>query len=97
MNNISIAERRGIDKEEIHTLRDDDKVWEVVGYYLGILCANIVMISSPEVIILGGGVLQRKSIYPHLLNSFTQTLNGYLSHPKIESIFFLNENKITIF
>ena len=84
-NNVSIAERRGIDKEEIHTLNDDDKIWEVVGFYLGNLCANILMMTSPEVIILGGGVMQRKVIYPYVLKSFTEALNGYLVHPKLTS------------
>ena len=69
----------------MHKLEDNDKIWEVVGYYLGNLCANVFMTCSPEVIILGGGVMQRKAIYPFVLKSFNETINSYLIHPKLES------------
>lgn len=77
-----------MEKEKIHELPDDDRVWEAVGFYLGILCANVVLIASPEVIVLGGGVMKRKAIYPHVLASFKKSINGYLQHPKLNSNFF---------
>lgn len=88
MNNISIAERKGIAKEEIDNLKDDDPVWEIVGHYLGNLCANIALLASPEVIILGGGIMQRKTIYGYLIKSFEKCINGYLQHSKLKSSFW---------
>ena len=69
-------------------------IWEVVGFYLGQLCANIVLTCSPEVIILGGGVMKRKVIYHFILKNFTETLKGYLSHPKLESTYLCYKSHI---
>lgn len=66
MSNNAIAQRLGIQKTEAELVDDSDKVWELVGYYLSQLCYNITLIVSPEVIILGGGVMNRKVIFDRI-------------------------------
>lgn len=58
-NNLSIAERLSIKPEELTVLADDNPIWEIISYYLAQLCLNITLMISPEVIILGGGIMTR--------------------------------------
>ena len=80
INNVSIAARKNIDKSDIANLDDNDEIWEVIGHYLGTLCANLTLVASPEVIVIGGGIIKRKAIYPFVLKSFSTIINGYLFH-----------------
>jgi len=50
----------------------------VVGYYLANLCLTISLMNSVEVIILGGGVMNRSILYPIIRNEFRRLLNGYV-------------------
>ena len=43
---------------------DDDPMWDAVAHTLGGLCASLVLVVSPERIILSGGVMNRTSLYP---------------------------------
>lgn len=55
VTNVSIAKRKKLDDVfELENLSDEDEVWDLVGHYLSVFCANIAYICSPEVIILGG-------------------------------------------
>jgi hypothetical protein len=51
--------------------------------FLGTFCATLSCILSPEVIILGGGVLKRHCLYEKIRKYFLQQLNGYLRVPKM--------------
>lgn len=62
VSNHAIAERSGIDASELSTLSDEDDVWVKVAYYLAQLCLNLTLIASPEVIVLGGGILNRSKL-----------------------------------
>lgn len=39
-------------------------MWDSVAHALGGLCASLVLVVSPERIVLSGGVLNRQSLYP---------------------------------
>ena len=49
-----------------------------MGYYIANLCLNILLMNSVEVIILGGGVMNRSILYPIIRNEFKKLLNGYV-------------------
>ena len=83
VNNIAIAQRCGMGIDELPTLSDNDRVWRIIGFYLAHLCLNITYICSPEVIIIGGGVLNRSILYKIIQLEFKNILNEYLVHPKI--------------
>lgn len=93
VNNIAIAQRTGLGIDELPTLSDNDKVWRIIGYYLAHLCLNITYTCSPEVIIIGGGVLNRSILYKIIQNEFKKILNEYLVHPRIEGWFPLSRLK----
>lgn len=65
--------------------RDDHDVWERVGYYLGQCCANLILFLSLEKIIIGGGVMNREILYGLIRKHCAAALNGYISHPSLES------------
>ena len=65
--------------------RDDDDVWNQVGYYLGVCCANLILTISAEKIILGGGVMNRELLYPIIRKHCFEALNGYIKHPSLSS------------
>lgn len=85
VNSRAIAERVGVDKRQLQSLEDEHEVWDTVGYYLGALCLNITYLLSPEVIILGGGVMKRKVLYELTRKWFKELLRGYLDVDKYKS------------
>lgn len=73
----------GCDVNELPNLSDDDSVWDDCAYYIGQLCASLVLIASPERIIIGGGVLNRSSLYPKIRKCAKEILNGYIQNDHI--------------
>lgn len=61
-------------------LSDDHIVWDHCAYYIAQLCTSMVLIASPELICIGGGVLNRESLYPRIRKYTLQLLNGYVQH-----------------
>ena len=75
-----LGERWGVKGDE---LESDHKAWDLEAYYLGQACATYVLILSPKKIILGGGVMMRKQLFP-LIHKYTQEfLNGYIQKDEI--------------
>jgi fructokinase len=62
--------------------REDDAVWESVGWALAQLCHAIVCGAAPRAIAIGGGVIENQ---PHLLarveRMLRESLNGYVELP----------------
>ena len=66
------------DTSALAKLKDDDPAWEAAAHYLGALCANVVLLASPEKIVLSGGVMLRKTLFPKVRAKMQSLLNGYL-------------------
>ena len=64
-------------------MSDNDKVWEIIGFYLAALCANLVLTVSPSVIVIGGGVMNREVLYPLIRKKTLEILNGYIQSPML--------------
>ncbi len=64
----SLAARKGCLPGDIDLalLEDRDPVWDACAFQLAQLCLTIVLIASPEQITLGGGVMNRASLYPKI-------------------------------
>ncbi|EGG23234.1 hypothetical protein DFA_05366 [Cavenderia fasciculata] len=77
----AIAKRLGVSPDKLAMIPDDDPVWSIVGHYLAQLCANLILISSPEIIVLGGGVMNRSVLFPIIGTQVLKILNGYIKSP----------------
>ena len=65
------------------TLPDDDDAFTVEAYYLAQMCVNLILTVSPQRILIGGGVMERKSLFDKVRNETLRLLNGYLCHDAI--------------
>lgn len=85
-SNNSIKERLGLsDVSEVANLPDDHPIWDLIGYYLGTMCANLYLSLSLQKFIIGGGVMKRgEALFSRIRHHFTQSIAGYLKHDKIE-------------
>ena len=64
-------------------LPDDHPAWEIEAKYLAEGITNIILILSPEIIILGGGVMQQKKLFPKIHKHVQALLNNYIQKPEI--------------
>lgn len=70
-------------KEKAINLANRKEVWELEGYYLAQALMQYILILSPQMIIMGGGVMNQKAIFPYLYQYLTQMMNQYVSLPKL--------------
>ncbi len=56
---------------------DDDPVWDIEAYYLAQLVRNCMQIVSPNVIVLGGGVMGRAHLFPKIRRNVADQLAGH--------------------
>jgi fructokinase len=68
-----------------HDLEQNDQVWEFEAYYLAQAVAHLIYILSPKKIILGGGVMKQKQLFPLIHANVTQMLNGYVQKEELAS------------
>ncbi|SEN71606.1 ROK family protein [Lihuaxuella thermophila] len=66
-------------------LKDRAEVWELEGYYLAQALMNYILILSPKKIILGGGVMKQRQIFPYLFEYLKKAWNGYVPLPELTS------------
>ena len=59
-------------------LPPDHEAWKLEAAYLAQMCMNAVCAFSPEKIILGGGVMQQKHLFPIIRQRTLSLLNGYV-------------------
>ena len=63
---------------ELSALELSHPAWSIIGGYLGQLAASIALVSSPERVIFGGGVLGSGQLLPHVRRGAQELLNGYI-------------------
>ena len=65
------------------SLPDDHRAWDLEAQYLALGIASWICTLSPQRIVLGGGVLGRKKLYPLVQARVAELLNGYVEAPEI--------------
>lgn len=65
-------------------LSEREEVWEMEGYYLAQALMQYVLILSPKKIILGGGVMKQKQIFPYIYKHFKDLMNRYVDLPELK-------------
>lgn len=68
-------------------LRDDKEVWDLEAYYIAQALVNYILTLSPDMIILGGGVMHQEQLFPIIRSYVKELLGGYirteeLAHPE---------------
>ena len=71
----AIEARWGLPPEE---LADDDAVWELEARYLALGVVCVICVLSPELIILGGGVMSQPGLQPLIHREVIRLMNGYM-------------------
>jgi fructokinase len=64
-------------------LADKPEVWELEAEYLALGVVNVICTTSPELVILGGGVMNQPSLLPLVRERVHALLAGYVTAPDI--------------
>lgn len=57
--------------------------WELEAHYLALGLANTICITSPQRIVLGGGVMEQRQLFPLIRQKVQALLNNYVYSPAI--------------
>lgn len=64
-------------------LQDKQEVWELEAYYLAQALMQFILILTPKRIVMGGGVMKQKQMFPLISQKVQELLNGYVPVPEI--------------
>ncbi|MED4954950.1 ROK family protein [Paenibacillus macerans] len=76
----ALEKRWGVKGSELPA---DHQAWEMEAYYLAQAISGVILLLSPKKVILGGGVMHQKQLFPLIRKEVTQILNGYVASPAI--------------
>jgi len=62
---------------------DDDPVWDLAVHYLGHGLADMSLVMSPEIVVMGGGVMQQAGLVDRVADALDRTLAGYMPTPVV--------------
>ncbi|MBR5980009.1 MAG: ROK family protein, partial [Oscillospiraceae bacterium] len=79
----AIEERWG---EPGRALADRPEVWELEAEYIARAIASLVMILSPQRIILGGGVMHQLQLFPMIREKVIREIGGYIKTGELSDI-----------
>ena len=61
-----------------HTLPPDHPAWSLVAHYLALGLVSFICTLVPQRIIMGGGIMHQKHVFPRLRHEVRQLLNDYI-------------------
>jgi fructokinase len=64
-------------------LPEDHPAWPLEAHYLALAAVNLTCTLSPQRIILGGGVMNQRHLFPLIRQEVQDLLNGYVRAPEI--------------
>ena len=70
-------------KVKADQLSVDHPAWELEAHYLALGLVNIICTLSPQRIIMGGGVMNQRHLFPLVRSKVQTLLNSYLQRPQI--------------
>jgi fructokinase len=65
-------------------LAPDDPIWELEAQYLAMAVSNIMYVLSPKRVVLGGGVMEQRQLFPRIHHHVLRLQNNYLRHPVLQ-------------
>lgn len=78
----AIEERWG---DKAVTLAGRMDVWEMEGFYIAQALMQYILILSPKKIILGGGVMNQKQVFPFIYKYLAELMNEYITLPELSN------------
>lgn len=67
-------------------LPQDHRGWELEANYLGQLCVCAILALSPEIILMGGGVMHQEALLPMIRQQVLKLLNGYIAAEQLPAM-----------
>ncbi|MDR0221472.1 MAG: ROK family protein [Lachnospiraceae bacterium] len=65
-------------------LGDRPEVWELEAHYLATAVVNYILVLSPSRIVIGGGVMNQKQLYPMIRERVLVLMNNYMPLPNLD-------------
>lgn len=65
------------------SIQQGHRAWDMEAFYLAQGVRTIMLMLSPERIVLGGGVMKNRSLFPMIRERVIEMLHGYLNHESI--------------
>ncbi len=79
-NGPALEERWGQAGE---SLPEGHEAWSLEAHYIALGVTSIMMILSPQMVVLGGGVMEQAHLFPLVHREVQTQLNGYIQTPAI--------------
>ncbi len=76
----ALAKRWGRPAE---SLPGEHPAWELEAHYIALAVTNLVLSCSPRRVVIGGGVMQQRELFPLVRSKVQSLLNGYVQSPQI--------------
>ncbi len=76
----AIEARWGVPAPELPPEHD---AWTFESHYLAMALVNYIVTLSPQRIVMGGGVMDQRHLFPRIRRRVQDTLNGYVQHSAI--------------
>ena len=67
-------------------LADRAEVWELEADYIAQALTGYILTLSPQIIIMGGGVMHQEQLFPMIRQKVTQLLGGYIQAKELEDM-----------
>ncbi|WP_315072713.1 ROK family protein [uncultured Clostridium sp.] len=77
----AIEERWG---KKAYELEENKEVWKIEAFYLAQAVMTYTLILSPERIVLGGGVMKQRQLFPLIRTELEQLMKKYVSMPNLD-------------
>jgi fructokinase len=68
-------------RKSAETIPDNHPAWELEATYIAYALVNVILTLSPQRIVLGGGVMEHKPLFPSIRGKVRGLLNGYIASP----------------
>ncbi|MBK5091913.1 MAG: ROK family protein [Actinobacteria bacterium] len=76
----ALEERWGRHSE---TLSPEHQAWDLEAHYLALALVNFIFTLSPQRIVMGGGVMEQRHLFPLIRQKVLELLNEYVQAPEV--------------
>lgn len=79
----AVEERWG---DKAINLKDREEVWDLEAYYIAQALTGYILTLSPQMIILGGGIMHQEQLFPMIRSYVAEMLNGYIQTKEVKDM-----------